>query len=301
MVSIADQKAESGINLDSCAASSSVAARDVDHIPDRALPTWAIDSLVFGMSKYASATKIWGRIVSVAMVAQQRGWSQTEFVTEVTKTERRTNGICQKRLMRHELWTQLVACSRHEAHAFRQLDRAWFTAADNRANLGFRTNEDLFADALERAYGWDDRLTEGKDGLPDSEMLVMGYVIAFIEKREMTRVTCSVREVADFTGLPKSTVHRALTSLTAKAFLVRFSRGFWSENTSNRRAAIYGLSDPLSLRYGGRGAPSDTADVWRQFVAARDAPEATRIRQRGICVWGDSLGQNSLVPLPIGT
>jgi hypothetical protein len=64
-----------------------------------AIPSWAIDSLLFGMPKYTSATKIWGRIVSVAMAAQERGWTPNEFVNEVTKTERRKNDIGQKRLL----------------------------------------------------------------------------------------------------------------------------------------------------------------------------------------------------------
>ena len=53
----------------------------------------------------------------------------------------------------------------------------------------------------------------------------MSYVIAFIEKRQMSRVTCAAREVGEFTGLPKSTAYRALKSLTEKGFLVQFSRG----------------------------------------------------------------------------
>lgn len=224
---------------------------------NRAIPSWAIDWLLLGMPRYTPATKIWGRLVSIAMAAQERGWTQMEFINEVTKTERGTNEIGQKRLMTHRLWTQHLACSRNEAHAYKQLDRAWAKAIENRMNLGFRTKADLVADAIERAYGWDDRLTEGNDGLGDNEALVMSYVIAFIEKREMSRITCSSREVADYTGLPKSTVHRVLKSLTDRGFLVQFSKGIWSEKTSTRKAAIYGLSDPLSLRYGGRGGPSE--------------------------------------------
>jgi hypothetical protein len=113
---------------------------------------------------------------------------------------------------------------------------------------------------------------------------VMAYVIAYIEKREMVRVTCPVREVGDFAGIPKSTAARALKSLTEKGFLMQFSRGFRSKDTSMRKAAIYYLSDPFSLRYGGRGAPSATMDVWKHYVADRDAPEWVRLRERGGCV-----------------
>ena len=69
-----------------------------EHTPNRALPQWAIDWLLFGMPKYASAAKIWGWMLSIAMSAQARGWTQMEFINEVAKTERRKNAIGQKRL-----------------------------------------------------------------------------------------------------------------------------------------------------------------------------------------------------------
>ena len=57
----------------------------------------------------------------------------------------------------------------------------------------------------------------------------MSYIIAFIEKRQMTRVTCSGREIGEFMNIPKSTAYRALKSLTEKGFLVQVSRGTWSK------------------------------------------------------------------------
>src|SRR6185312_883469 len=96
-----------------------------EHTPNRALPQWAIDSLLFGMPKYASAAKIWGRMLSIAMSAQARGWTRMEFINEVTKTERRKNSFGQKRLTEHKLWLQLKACSRDEGHALQQLEKAW--------------------------------------------------------------------------------------------------------------------------------------------------------------------------------
>jgi hypothetical protein len=274
-----------------------------EHTPNRALPQWAIDSLLFGMAKYTSAPKIWGRMLSIAMSAQARGWTRMEFFNEVTKTERRKNSVGQKRLTEHKLWLQLKACSRDEGHALKQLDKAWALGIEHRMNEGFRTAEDLIADAVERADQWEDRLTEGKDGLLDTEMLVMSYVIAFIEKRQMSRVTCAVREVGEFTGLPKSTAYRALNSLTEKGFLVQFSRGAWSKKPGNRRAAIYGLGDPLNLRYGGRGGPSTKAYAYKHFVEERDSPEWEWVRHRGMCMWGQGLAPAPLylVPLPSGT
>jgi hypothetical protein len=271
-------------------------ADDGTETPNRAIPQWAIDALLFGMPKYTSAGRIWGRMVSIAMSAQARGWTRNQFFNEVTKTERRKNAIGQTRLMQHKLWTQLVACSRDEGHALKQLDKAWAQAIENRMNEGFRTAEDLIADAVERAYAWDDRLTEGKDGLPDNEALVMSYVIAFIEKRKMSRVTCSAREVGEFVNIPKSTAHRALKGLTDKGFLMQFSKGTWSKNASKRKAAIYCLGDPYSLRYGGRGAPSAKAYAYKHFVAERDSEEWERLLHRGVCVWGQGLAPLSSAP-----
>ena len=255
------------------------------------------------MPKYTSAPKIWGRMLSIAMSAQARGWSRMEFINEVTKTERRKNAVGQKRLTEHKLWLQLMACSRDERHAFQQLEKAWAQGIEHRANQGFHTAEDLIANAVEAAWAWEDRLTEGKDGLLDTEMLVMSYVIAFIEKRQMTRVTCSVREVGEFANIPKSTAYRALKSLTEKGFLVQVSRGTSSKKPSNRRAAIYRLGDPENLRYGGRGGPTLRPDhwVWKEFVPDRDADDLVRARHRRICVWGQGLGPDPTFLAPLGS
>jgi len=105
-----------------------------------------------------------------------------EFINEVAKTERRKNAIGQKRLTEHKLWLQLKACSRDEGHALKQLEKAWAQGVEHRMNEGFRTAEDLIADAVERAYQWEDRLTEGKDGLLDTEMLDRKELARLAEK-----------------------------------------------------------------------------------------------------------------------
>jgi hypothetical protein len=257
-----------------------------EHTPNRALPQWAIDSLLFGMLKYTSSAKIWGQMLKIAMSAQARGWSQTDFENEVTKVERRKNGMGQKLLTEHKLWLQLKAHSRDEGHAIAQLEKAWAQGIKHRMNEGFHTAEDLIANAVEAAWAWEDRLTEGKDGLLDTEMPVMSDVIAFIEKRQMTRVTCSVREIGVFVNIPKSTAYRGLKSLTEKGFLVRVSRGTSSKKPSNRKAAIYSLGDPLNLRYGGRGAPSKKPYGYRDCYIEELHSPWKRLLHRGACVWG---------------
>ncbi len=257
--------------------------------PNRALPPWAIDELLFGMSKYASATRIWGRLLSIAMSAQARGWTQIQFTNEVTKIERRKDRTGRKRLTEHKLWRQLKACSRDEMHAFQQLDKAWAQGIEHRMNQGFHTAQDLIASAVEAAWAWDERLNEGEDALLDIEALVMSYVIASIEKRQMSRVTCPAREVAVYARISKSTAYRTLKSLTEKGFLVQFSRGSSSKTPGSRRAAIYGLGDPLNLRYGGHGAPRSNADAYQHsYEVERDGGEW--VHHRGLCIWGQGLG-----------
>jgi hypothetical protein len=102
----------------------------------------------------------------------------------------------------------------------------------------------------------------------------------------MSRVTCSVRGVGEFTNIPKPTAYRALKSLTDKGFLVQVSRGTWSKEPGNRRAAIYGLGDPLSLRYGGRGAPSEKPYGYRDRYIEEVHSPWERLLHRGGCVWG---------------
>jgi DNA-binding MarR family transcriptional regulator len=262
--------------------------------PNRAVPQWAIDALVFGAPEHTSARKIWGRLLRIAMSAQARGWTRTDFINEVTKVELRKHGTRNKRVTRHELWIQLMACSRSDLDAYKQLDRAWQYGIQNRANQGLRNSEDLVADAVERAYAWEDRLTEGKDGLSDSQALVIHYVATFVCKRRLGRVTCPSREVSDFTGIPHTTVARILKQLTEKGFLVQFSKGAYNRDPKYRRAAIYGLSDPFSLVYGGRGGLRRKAEARPPYVPEQHSEVREHLGRKGVCVWGQGM-----VPLQV--
>jgi IclR helix-turn-helix domain len=274
-----------------------------EHTPNRALPPWAIDSLLFGMPKYTSSATIWAQMLRIAMSAQARGWGRTEFFNEVTKTERRKIRPGQKRLTQHQLWLQLKACSRDGGHATAQLEKAWAQGEEHRAQLGFVTTEDLVNDAIGKAWEWEDRIAEGKDALNDAEVAVMSYIIAFVEKRRMTRVTCSCREIAEFMNIPKSTVYRALGTLKERGFVQQVSKGRWHKKPDLRLAAIYRLGDPENLRYGGRGGPTLRPDqwVWKEFVPDRDADDVVRARQRRICVWGQGLGPDRTFLAPLGS
>src|SRR5882724_8805653 len=64
---------------------------------NRALPTWAIDTLMFGVPQYTSAEKTWGRAVAIAMCMQARGWTEAEYLTEFMSRPQRKNRAGQKR------------------------------------------------------------------------------------------------------------------------------------------------------------------------------------------------------------
>lgn len=226
-------------------------------MPDRALPQWAIDSLIFGMPTYTSAPKLWGKAVSIAMCMQARGWSESEFITEFMSRTQRKNKARQKRYANHKLWEQIQAYSKHGNSGLDEIKRAWAAAKDNLlACEGLTTPEELLTTAIEAASAWETRLEEAKDCLSVTETSVMLYVVTEIERRRMARVTCPCRSVAEFANVPPTTALRTLKALSEKGFLNQFSGGTYSKNPKCRKAAIYGLADPFTLRVGGRVALS---------------------------------------------
>ena len=189
--------------------------------------------------------KAWTAILRVAMSACRRGWTEAQFMSELTKTDRH------RTLSGYRLWEQLRERT-SPSSSYRQLHKAWDCAVANLNGVGERTIGDLRADAIERAYLWTDRITDGMDGLTVIEAGVMGYVISETERRAMTRVTCPSRVVAEAAKTSAMTASRTLNDLTARGFLVKHSPGRASPRKGPRRAAIYGLTDPEALPNGGR-------------------------------------------------
>ena len=136
--------------------------------------------------------KVWGQCVSIGMSAYRRGWTRNEFVDEVTKCEKKKDARGRKRWTEHRLWVQLRSYNSSDKAAFNALDKAWEAAVENLNGIGMRTKEEVHDDAVERAFLWADRITDGVDGLTETEAAVMGYVISETERRGMMRVTCPV-------------------------------------------------------------------------------------------------------------
>ena len=177
------------------------------------------------------------------MSAYRRGWTRNEFVDEVTKCEKKKDARGRKRWTEHRLWVQLRSYNSSPKAAFNALDKAWEAAVANLNGVGMRTKEEIRDDAVERAFLWADRITDGVDGLTETEAAVIGYVMSETERRGMMRVTCPARAVAEYAKVSAMTAFRTLAALTAKGLLVRYSPGRPGK-VGNRRAAIYGLVDP---------------------------------------------------------
>jgi DNA-binding MarR family transcriptional regulator len=216
---------------------------------DRALPQIFVDAMKNGLPQRDARDKrkVWTMVMRIAMSAFLRGWTEMQFITEMTKCEKH------KTRQDHQLWAQLRRGSSDRA-ACKDLQRAWDAAVVNANNVGNRTRAEIRADAIERAYRWADRITEGYDGLRPSHAAVMGYVISETERRGMLRVSCPARDVAEYAKLPVTTTHRTLDVLTTKGLLVRESRGR-SGKPGNRRAAIYSLADPHDVPLSCPGSP----------------------------------------------
>jgi hypothetical protein len=210
---------------------------------DRALPQIFVDAMKNGLPQKDARDKrkVWTMFMRIAMSAHLRGWTEMQFIAEMTKCEKhKTRG-------EHHLWAQL--CSRSsEVAAYRALHKAWDTAVANANNVSLRTRDEIRDDAIERAFLWADRITDELDGLTPTEAAVMGYVIAETEHRGMMRVTCPARSVAECAKLPVMTAYRTLDMLTTKGLLVRESRGR-AGKPGNRRAAIYSLADPHDVSF----------------------------------------------------
>ena len=173
---------------------------------DRALPQIYVDAMKNGLPKKDASDKrkVWAMVMRIAMSAYRRGWTEAQFVSEMTK--------CEKHKTRREqlLWVQLQRGSSDRA-AYKALHKAWDAAVINANNVGMRSLEEIRNDAVERAFLWADRITDGVDWLTDAEGAVMGYVISETERRAMMRVTCPVRDVAEHAKLSVMTAHRTLS------------------------------------------------------------------------------------------
>jgi hypothetical protein len=82
---------------------------------------------------------------------------------------------------------QLRSYNSSDKAAFKALDKAWEAAVANLNGVGIRTKEEVHDDAVAWAFLWADRITDGIDGLTDTEAAVLGYVVSETERGGMMR------------------------------------------------------------------------------------------------------------------
>ncbi len=205
----------------------------------RALPGWATDAIRFGIPEQETRDprRVWTMAMKIAMSAYRRGWSQSAYSTEIVLYE---NGLWR------QLTTRPGGRRLSKMSGYKALWSAWDAGVANANNVGMRTKEEIAADAVELAYMWVDRITDGVDGLTDAEAAVMGFVVTETERRGYLRVTCPCRHVAQVAKTSPMSATRILNRLSEKGLLVKHSPGRRGTG-SGRRAAIYGLADPDTI------------------------------------------------------
>lgn len=215
--------------------------------PDHALPTWAVNSLENGV-RHPDARRIWGKLVSIAMSARRRGWTEYQFLDEVwSKDKRITKG--HKTFGYWPLTAQLLASvDGNHSRAHRAVQRAWLAAGDNLLAAGtLTTTEEYIEAAIDNAHAWLERLDEVGTNFPTSgkwspaQRLVMRYVAKSVVKRRNSKVTCPSREVGAATDLDFRTANRTLNSLAKRGLLVKHDGGRHSDRPALWRSAIYSL------------------------------------------------------------
>lgn len=202
----------------------------------RALPGWATDAMRFGIPEQEARDprRVWAMALRIAQSAYRRGWSESAYTTEIALWE---NGLWR------QLTTRPGGRRLPKKSGYKSLWSAWEAAVANVNNVGIRTKEEIAADAVELAYMWVDRITDGLDGLTDVEAAVLGYVVSETERRGYLRVTCPCREVALAAKTSPMSAARILNRLSERGLLIKHSPG--RRGTGNgRKAAIYGLADP---------------------------------------------------------
>lgn len=213
---------------------------------NRALPGWAVDAIFDGLPERQARDrrKLWGVCVRIAMSAQRRGWSESEYITEIV-------------IRKSGLWRQLITrrdgLSYPEKRGYKELRSAWGAARSNVNDVGSLTRDEIAWKAMDLALAWVERITDDTDRLTEVEADVMRYVAGETERRGMLRVTCPGRAVAEFAKIPHRTAARVLDRLTKRGLLIKHSPGRRgkppgsSGKGAERRAAIYGLVDPETL------------------------------------------------------
>jgi hypothetical protein len=136
---------------------------------DRALPQIFVDAMKNGLPQKDASDKrkVSTMVMRIAMSAYLRGWTEMQFVAEMSKCEK------PKTRQEHLLWVQLRRGS-SDRTAYEDCIRLWDIAVINAKNRGLRSRQEMREEASRRALLWADRITDGVDWLTNAEAAVMG-------------------------------------------------------------------------------------------------------------------------------
>lgn len=203
---------------------------------NRALPGHYV-TLIRDGDPHSDRRQRYGRLVSIAMSAQHRGWSQGQWRTEIAaNTDEEPS----------QLWEQVVKDARgSRKRAYKTLASAWaYAEAFLADNGGTRNLADFGDDAEELAHAWLDALDD-PELLPDltlTERTTLAHMATQLISRRMTRVTVPVRDLAPVIGGSIMTASRALGALTDKGWLTRIVRGTHGPQGATGTASIYAFA-----------------------------------------------------------
>lgn len=180
----------------------------------RALPGWATDAMRFGIPEQEARApkRVWVMAPADRPERVPERWSESAYLTEITLWD---NG----------LWRQLTTrpggrrLSRESG--YKSLRSAWEAAVTNVNDVGIRTKEEVAADAVELAYKWADRITDG-GGQPQRRRGGGAGVRGVRDGNGggILRVTCPCREVAEVAKTSPMSANRILKRLSERGLLL---------------------------------------------------------------------------------
>ena len=183
----------------------------------------------------ATRNQAHGYLVSIAMSAQIKGWTESEYRTAIASPDKGSTG----------LWDQIMRGQRNKPErAYKALARAWETAtAYLKDNGGLRYLSDVGDDADEHGTGWLDALAD--PGLVTTRTpkhhAALEHIASETIRRRMKRVAIPVRQLAEHLGVSPRYACTVLHDLIADGWIVSVHRGSHSSKGATGDASVYRL------------------------------------------------------------
>lgn len=213
--------------------------------PRRALPPWAIDSIVQGVPaaviRESGDKAVWQLLGRVALSALNAGWTRNEWLDEVTRPR---SGLG------NQVRLTVKGKERNARQMYKTLDSAWDRATARHKASPAWTKANVAAEVEERAQAIRAAIQDPDNRLPDAQRLVLEYVMEQAIAKGCTVVNLPRRAVVEATGLKEKAVRIALAQLSECDWppmpLVERGRPAGA-NSRVRKANAYGMPAPAAL------------------------------------------------------